>query len=176
MNSKLIVDLAKCDSGQLGDVKCSYKHHPDNAGFEALMEAVRFAMVCRKCEGAPCVTACPQEALEKVPDSRNDAGTLKRNNMLCTGCGTCTLACPFGTIYTDLMQYASSVCDVCRGRLYGREKPLCVKTCNNGALDYRKAEPDEEPDMVELFENVLVRVPGGSTWQPLLREELKADK
>jgi Fe-S-cluster-containing hydrogenase component 2 len=87
MGAKLVIDLAKCDIQDASEVQCSYKHHPENKGIDALLEMIRFALICRRCEEAPCINACPQSALEKIPSETNDAGILKRANMLCTGCG-----------------------------------------------------------------------------------------
>jgi Fe-S-cluster-containing dehydrogenase component len=112
--------------------------------------------------------------LEKVESKNNDAGVLKRANMLCTGCGTCAIACPFGTIYTDLIPFPSSVCDVCRGRLGKGEKPLCVRTCKGGFIDYKEVKADKEKDLVEVFEDIVVKVSGGQLWEPFLRKNEKA--
>jgi len=183
MGAKLIIDLAKCKPQGESKVECSYKHHPENKGFDSLLEMIRFALICRKCYLAPCITACPRRALEKVPSkpasvsvgNRNeDAGALKRANMLCTGCGSCAMACPFGTIYPDLIPFPSSVCDVCRGRLAPGEKPLCVRTCRNDSIDYREAKA--EGDMVEVFDDIVVKVAGGTTWQPFTRETKEAKR
>jgi Fe-S-cluster-containing dehydrogenase component len=178
MSAKLIIDLAKSRLQEESQVQCSYKHHPSNKGFDALLEMIRFALICRRCESAPCIAACPQDALEKVPSvrtpkesERNDAGVLKRANMLCTGCGTCAIACPFGTIYTDLIPYPSSVCDVCRDRLRPGEKPLCVRTCGDGSIDYRDLAV--KGDLVEVFDGIVVQVSGGVLWEPFLREKAK---
>jgi Fe-S-cluster-containing dehydrogenase component len=91
--------------------------------------------------------------------------------MLCTGCGTCAIACPFGTIYTDLIPFPSSVCDLCRDRLVLGEKPLCVTSCKNGSIDYKEIVPAKEDDMVEVFEDIVVKVAGGTLWEPFLREK-----
>ncbi|OHB59788.1 MAG: hypothetical protein A2173_00810 [Planctomycetes bacterium RBG_13_44_8b] len=174
MNEKLIIDLAKCKLQEESGVRCSYKHHPENKGFDSLLEMIRFALVCRRCEGAPCIKACPQKALEKIHTKHNDAGILKRANMLCTGCGTCAIACPFGTIYTDLIPFPSSVCDVCRGRLAPGEKPLCVQTCRDGSIEYGKVTIGG--DLVEVFDDIIVRVSGGVLWEPFLRDSEKVKK
>ncbi len=194
MDSKLIIDLAKCRLQDESGVQCSYKHHPQNKGFDSLLELIRFALICRRCEAAPCVNACPQGALEKVPSEKGslmdkmllvsagpggvleevpkdniDAGILKRANMLCTGCGSCAIACPFGTIYTDLIPFPSSVCDVCKDRLAPGEKPLCVNTCQDGSLDYK--EVLAEDGLEEVFEDIVVKVPGGCLWEPFLKDK-----
>jgi Fe-S-cluster-containing dehydrogenase component len=176
MGAKLIIDLAKCKLQGESQVQCSYKHHPDNKGIDSLLEMIRFALICRKCEAAPCVEACPNGALEKVPTEDEDSGTLKRANMLCTGCGTCAIACPFGTIYTDLIPFPSSVCDVCRGRLGEGEKPLCVITSKDGSIDYKEVDATKEKDLTEVFEDVVVKVAGGVLWEPFLRDKEKAKK
>lgn len=167
MAEKLVIDLHKVREQETSKIRCSYKHHPENKGFDALLEKISFAIICRKCEAAPCVKACPQDALEKVPVENSDESVLKRANMLCTGCGSCAIACPFGTIYTDLIPFPSSVCDVCRGRLGPGEKPLCVQT-SDGSIDYKKVAV--EGDLVEVFDDIVVNVPAGTFWQPFLRE------
>jgi len=173
MGAKLIIDLAKCKLQDESEVRCSYKHHPENKGIDSLLEMIRFALICRRCEAAPCIEACPVGALEKVPTENNDAGILKRANMLCTGCGTCAIACPFGTIYTDLIPYPSSVCDLSKGRLKEGEKPLCVTTCKDNSIDYREVDLEKEGDLVEVFDDIVVKVAGGQLWEPFLRKEEK---
>jgi len=192
MSAKLIIDLGKCKLQKESGVRCSYKHHPQNNGFDSLLEMIRFALICRRCEGAPCIKACPVGALEKIPSEKGslmdkmlvvstgpkgtlekvtkdniDTGILKRANMLCIGCGSCAIACPFGTIYTDLIPFPSSVCDVCRGRLAPDEKPLCVRTCQDGSLEYKEVHTDD--DVYEVFEDIVVKVPGGVLWEPFLK-------
>ncbi len=174
MSAKLIIDLAKIGPQGQTSIRCSYKHHPENKGFDAVLERIRFSLICRRCTSAPCVAACPRHALEKIPSETNDGGVLKRANMLCTGCGTCAIACPFGTVYTDLMPFTSSVCDLCQGRLEPEEKPLCVRTCGDSSIDYREVQPGD--GLVEVVENIVVRVADGSTWKPFLRSKQEAGK
>jgi len=171
MEQKLIIDLAKCKTQELSGVRCSYNNHPENKGFDALLEMIRFALICRRCDGAPCIRACPRKALEKIDIKNNDTGILKRANMLCTGCGTCAIACPFGTIYPELVLFPSSVCDICRGRLKEVEKPLCVQTAADGSIDYGKVNAGG--DLIEVFDDIVVKVSGGVRWEPFLREKVK---
>ena len=170
MAAKLIIDLQKIKHGD-PNIRCSYKHHPENKGFDAVLEKIRFAVICRKCQTAPCVAGCPQDALEKIQTEDEQDGVLNRANMLCTGCGTCAMACPFGTVYEDLIPFVTSVCDLCKDRLTDGEKPLCVQTCENESVDYKQVSV--KGDLLEVFEDIVVKVPEGASWQPFLRDTEK---
>ena len=78
------------------------------------------------------------------------------------------MACPFGTIYPDLILFATDVCDLCTGRLAPDEKPLCVRTSPDDAVDYAAVKVGG--DMVEVSDGIAARVPDGTLWQPFLRE------
>lgn len=164
MEKKLMIDLPRMKQQELSQIRCSYPYHPANNGIRRLLEKIHFALICRKCRSAPCVAACPRQALEKVPIGDGEETLLKRATMRCSGCGTCAMACPFGTIYTDSILFVDDVCDLCRGRLKETEKPLCVRTAPDGCLDYREAK--ETGDWIEVLEDVLVCVPSGTRWEP----------
>ena len=77
--------------------------------------------------------------------------------MRCIGCKSCSLACPFGTIYPELLPYALSRCDYCIERLAAGEHPLCVSTCPMGAIKYIEIEPDEPKDIHKVSDNLMVK-------------------
>ncbi len=153
MAKRLFIDLEKCRRCEKCTIRCGYFYHPDNLGILALREFSTFAVICRQCEEANCVRACPKEALEKQPD-----GVLRRYNLRCISCKSCAVACPFGTILTDLVPYYSSACDYCLGRPAGKteEAPECVVSCPEHALEYREVSEDVAQDIYLVGERLAV--------------------
>lgn len=82
--------------------------------------------VCQMCQDAPCVKACPSEAL--VQDVKTGVVLLRAD--LCTGCGICRETCPFDAIWMDSESGVALKCDLCGG------KPLCVEHCAPRALTF----------------------------------------
>ena len=141
MTKRLIIDLAACDRCD----GCSI-----GPAMLALRERATFELVCRRCEHASCVEACPFDALERSED-----GIIKRHNMRCVSCKSCSLACPFGTIYMELLPFysmsyeaavgsvgASLARDPVSGNQESREQGSLL-LCKQGALEYREVLPDE---------------------------------
>ena len=155
MAKQLFIDLDKCAGCEECTVqcKCSYPYHSDNNGIISLREWLHFQLICRKCEDAPCLNACRYEALEKLESDK----TLKRNNLLCVGCKSCAVVCPFGTIYFEIIPFLTFKCDLCEGRLENKEVPLCVGTCPKGAIEYGEFEEDLEKNRHKLG-NVIAQV------------------
>ena len=60
---RLFIDLEVCYACKECSASCSYFFHPENNGVISLLELGSKVSVCRNCEAAPCVTACPHEAL-----------------------------------------------------------------------------------------------------------------
>ncbi|MBD3223786.1 MAG: 4Fe-4S ferredoxin [Caldithrix sp.] len=112
-------------------IECEYMFHRENKGAFSLLEIAQFAAYCRQCPDAFCVTACPKDALE-----HQDDGTIKRYNMRCVGCKSCIMACPFGTIFPEVINYISAKCDYCLNQLNHNPDyvPLCVKTAPDNTI------------------------------------------
>jgi len=130
---RLFIDLEKCEDCKECVVKCNYFYHPKNDGINSLLELATFSLICRKCEEAPCVNSCYHNALKK-----DQNGILKRSNFLCTSCKSCSIACPFGTIFVDFLNYLDSKCDFCLER-----EPLCVKSCPYNAIEVKDIEKED---------------------------------
>ncbi|HID95255.1 MAG TPA: 4Fe-4S ferredoxin [Candidatus Latescibacteria bacterium] len=151
MEKRLFIDLELCNRCRECHVECSYLYHPHNIGITSLRELAAFFLICRRCEQAPCVTSCPQEALEKQED-----GVLKRYNMRCIGCKSCVYACPFGTIYPETVPYTLSRCDYCLGRVNG-VGPDCVKSCPEKAVQYTEIDESREENIFLIGDKLAVR-------------------
>ena len=149
---KLLIDLDICSKcGECG-MLCSYVQHAGNNGITSLREFAHFAVMCRKCDDAPCVASCPWEALEK-----QDYDMLKRYNMRCTSCKTCSGACPFGTIFPETIPFIAARCDFCLGRLKDKEPPICLQSCTPGGIKYGDFEEDRGSRIYKVSENLLVK-------------------
>jgi len=150
-NDRLYIDLDACATGECKkcEIKCSYFYHtegPGNNGILSVAELATYALVCRKCEEPHCVNACPKEALEQ--DKEKDK-LLVRHNMRCISCKSCSHACPYGTIYPELVPFLISNCDLCLDRRHENNEPLCIKSCPYGALSLKKGD-------IELGENTFL--------------------
>jgi Fe-S-cluster-containing dehydrogenase component len=83
------------------------------------------AETCLQCpHPVPCVTACPQGAIEIT----GDWNTRVINEEKCIGCGICTRACPWGMVSLDYETQKARKCDLCGG------DPECVRVCPTGSL------------------------------------------
>jgi len=85
-------------------------------------------LLCRSCEDRPCVEACRSGALAATMLPSGD-WAVRFSRELCTGCGACTGACPFGVV--EMRDGFPLICDLCGG------EPRCVAACNLDALGVR---------------------------------------
>jgi Fe-S-cluster-containing hydrogenase component 2 len=131
LHKKLVIDLDACDLCYASEGDCAV----ECAGLTGVREQATFALVCRRCEHASCIVACPFNALERM----QDGGVIKRHNLRCVSCKLCAQACPFGTIYPEMLPFYQVLCDGCGG---AAEK-ACVASCRRGALEYREVDPQE---------------------------------
>ena len=140
MSQRIVLDLTKCEGCEECIVDCGYfygQHRGDrNQGIQSLKERATLAIVCRRCEHASCVKSCPYDALEKQSD-----GSVKRFNLRCVSCKLCTQACPFGTIYPEMVGFYVTPCDYCIDAT--TEQPPCVWGCVKAAITYRDVDASE---------------------------------
>jgi Fe-S-cluster-containing dehydrogenase component len=135
---KLLIDLEICYKCPKCTAGCDYYYHPNDEGYNRFLALAAQEHVCRRCDDPPCVKSCPQEALEQRPQDHR----LERSSMRCTSCKTCTVACPFGVIYPQIVEYKTSMCDYCLDRAAEGSPPACASSCTRNAIQYVEVEED----------------------------------
>ncbi|MFH0877330.1 MAG: 4Fe-4S dicluster domain-containing protein [Candidatus Omnitrophota bacterium] len=160
-DKRLTIDLDVCSAGECKkcEIQCSYFYHPNNNGIVSVAELATYALVCRKCESPHCVPSCPVEALEQQKDKGK---LLVRHNMRCISCQSCSHACPYGTIYPELLPLLIHTCDFCLDRRSDKDEPLCIKSCPYGALSLKNADEALAENMFLVGDNIIVH---STHWQ-----------
>lgn len=145
MKKRNILDYGRCISCKSCLAACFYSHNfQGNLEASTVLTNTVLQMNCRHCEQPLCEAACPQEAIK-----RGDDGLVVRSNIKCSGCGSCALACPFGTIDLVKTRHTLAKCDLCQWRTLEGEDSMCAATCPSGArtfeeisdIEIRKATP-----------------------------------
>ena len=158
---RLFVDLEKLQRCETIKADCSYYYSGKISGITRLREIGEFLHICRHCENAPCVNACPKEALERQSD-----GIIKRFTMRCISCMSCSLACPFGTIPLDTIPYITSQCDICIDTS-DKEEPVCVKSCSiPDAVKFIEIEESEKDDIHLVGKHLAVHAKEWKKYHP----------
>ncbi len=164
MAHRIVVNLDILRESPDCGAECSYPFRKPGtlAGPSWLKQKAAFEVLCRRCDDHPCVDACPFEALVRLEDGR-----IKRLNFRCTGCNSCMVACPFGTIVPASLVYRDAMCDLCVGR--DDPEPLCCQTCECGAFSWQEvADSPEEPDLCVVNERLAVRTKAFTKVEPPL--------
>lgn len=89
-------------------------------------EASYAPYTCVQCDEAWCMNACPVNAI--AVDSATGAKVVIGE--LCVGCHLCTIACPFGTVFTLPHVDTATKCNLCGGQ------PACEAACPTRAIEF----------------------------------------
>jgi Fe-S-cluster-containing dehydrogenase component len=84
---------------------------------------------CNQCADAPCVTACPTQAMYRRPD-----GIVDFDKSACIGCKACIAACPYDAIFINPEDHSAEKCNMCAHRLDIGLEPACVTVCPTEAI------------------------------------------
>jgi len=87
--------------------------------------------VCKHCDPAPCLEACPTGAI-----FRTEFDSVVVQQDVCNGCGYCVPACPFGVVDVDEVDGKAHKCTLCYDRLKGGREPACAKVCPTDSIQF----------------------------------------
>ncbi|MBV9622903.1 MAG: 4Fe-4S dicluster domain-containing protein [Acidobacteria bacterium] len=87
--------------------------------------------VCKHCERAGCLEACPTGALV-----RTEFGGVFLQPDVCNGCGYCVVACPFGVVERNRDDGRAFKCTFCYDRQKAGLEPACAKTCPTESIRF----------------------------------------
>lgn len=148
----IAVDHVPCTGCKACEVVCSLYHFGEcNPGRSAIHVVRRerdglvlcLPLVCQQCEPAPCIEACPTEALSR------DGVILAIDEAKCSACGDCAQACPAGCIFMDSAGMVAICCDLCGGQ------PQCVLTCHAQCLTEVDRDEASQKQDVEYLASLL---------------------
>ncbi|HEY3601659.1 MAG TPA: 4Fe-4S dicluster domain-containing protein [Chthoniobacterales bacterium] len=103
--------------------------------------------VCKHCEEAGCLEACPTGSIV-----RTEVGSVLVQDDVCNGCGYCVVNCPFGVIDRRPKPLPNAggafKCTFCYDRQKSGLTPACAKVCPTesivfGRLDDLRAQANE---------------------------------
>jgi TPP-dependent indolepyruvate ferredoxin oxidoreductase alpha subunit len=129
----------KCNGCVVCEYVCSMEKEATFNPVKSRIRAVRLdtvsnmALACRACEDAPCVSACPKDALRQSAKGR----TIVVDEEKCNGCGWCIEACKYGAITLHPETLKALVCDTCDG------EPACIQWCPESALSLKGSSEDK---------------------------------
>jgi formate dehydrogenase iron-sulfur subunit len=87
--------------------------------------------VCKHCENAGCLEACPTGAIV-----RTEFGGVFVQPDICNGCAYCVVACPFGVVERNPDDGRAFKCTFCYDRQKAGLIPACAKACPTESIQF----------------------------------------
>ena len=151
----IVLNLDYCIGCRSCATACTESHHQYLGLVHGqVKQLAELPQHCRHCQDAPCVAACPTEALK-----RDDNGIVRRHIFTCVGCRSCVQACPFGVLDETLLRHVTAKCDLCVDRFVQGLEPRCVASCVSGALTFEDLSEVWEEDRVQMGSRIIARSP-----------------
>jgi anaerobic carbon-monoxide dehydrogenase iron sulfur subunit len=137
MHTFILAEPEKCIGCRACALACAFEHDEEFSLSLSRISPVwmedlgRFVpMTCQQCGEAPCIEACPRQAISV--DAKTGARVV--DEARCIGCRACFLVCPFGIPALHRDKGVMIKCDLCGG------KPQCVEECARKALTAVEAD------------------------------------
>jgi Fe-S-cluster-containing hydrogenase component 2 len=166
------VDPSKCTGCSICEYACALEK---DGTFNPLLSRIRvmrlhplvdLAVTCRFCEDAPCVKACPRNALKQSEEN----GVILIEEEKCDACGWCIPACPYGVIMLHPEKKVVMVCDLCDG------EPQCIDFCPEDALELVTNDSAAQKTWVSAVDKrfseaeKLIRMTKSGRWEKIFSE------
>ena len=130
VNQSINCDNEKCVGCDICEYACSFEKEKVFNPLKSRIRSVRIgqtfntAVTCKACSNAPCIRACPEEAITQSKKN----GQIVVDEQKCKGCDWCIDSCKYGAITLHPSSHKAMVCDTCDG------DPKCIPACPESAL------------------------------------------
>jgi|SRR5579859_558504 len=128
---------ASAISGNISQAMALASQTPDRSlgGFLTGNRWLMMSDVCKHCENAGCLQACPTGAI-----IRNEFDDVYVQPDICNGCGYCVPSCPFGVIDLHEEDGRAWKCTLCYDRQKDGFEPACAKACPTQSIQFGDLE------------------------------------
>lgn len=156
MEQKLLIDMIRlrevmAENHDLRLPEALFYPAASSNGLKTVRELAVFRYTCRKCEDAPCIAACPAEALEK-----DNEGIINRHTNLCISCKSCVTICPFGTMMTDFFKHHRNR-DLYFNLADTGDMNKFISACPPGTVSLTDLRESPADNIYKLNEKVLIK-------------------
>jgi formate dehydrogenase iron-sulfur subunit len=120
---------------------------PQLAGIEEPFRWQFLSDVCKHCENAGCLEACPTGAI-----IRTEVESVYVQHDVCNGCGYCVVSCPFGVVDKNHEVGTAFKCTFCYDRQRDGLMPACAKACPTQSIRFGELEELRQEAQVRVKE------------------------